>query len=125
LDLLDTPAEIDISRQLAAFIEEWLSRAGTCPLSFSVQGYPDTEEYESDAICVALIRHAPRLESVMLQLETTQFDKLVGAGPFPLLEKLSIALLFLDSELDEGFSAKVFADAPRLRWRAWEARTFT
>ena len=50
----------------------------------------------------------------MLQLDATQFNSLVGVGPFPLLEKLSIALPFLDYELDEGFSAKVFADAPKL-----------
>ncbi|KAJ6532265.1 hypothetical protein DFH09DRAFT_1182549 [Mycena vulgaris] len=100
--------------ELEKAIVEWFRRAGSCPLSFSVWGFY-MKSAESKAIRDTLVRYAPQLERVALQLSQRKFKQLVGIGPFPILEQLLITLPFMKMEDDQKLQGlDIFSDAPRL-----------
>ncbi|KAJ6532252.1 hypothetical protein DFH09DRAFT_1092917 [Mycena vulgaris] len=102
----------DEEEDLEAVIVEWFSRAGSCPLSFSVRGCSGLEQFESEAIRNTLLCYAPQLQRIALQLEQVQFMSYVG---IPILAQLVIALPFLEDEDEEEFlGLEIFDDAPKL-----------
>ncbi|KAJ7461922.1 hypothetical protein FB451DRAFT_996705, partial [Mycena latifolia] len=104
-------------RGLEEFIKAWFNRAGSFPLSFSFHnsGYLEYSGMDNapnplDAIRATLLRYAPQLGSLALQLKSKYFQKLVAVGPFPLLERLSITL----TSMEDWDAPEIFSDAPRL-----------
>ncbi|KAJ7265420.1 hypothetical protein B0H12DRAFT_1321230 [Mycena haematopus] len=117
LNLAEIPEEIGES-ELKQFIADWFSRAGSCPLSFSIEGYPGMDGFGPEAISAIIQLYAPRLQSICLKLEQDHFQQLVGIGPFPILQNLLIGLPFLGNEhaSDEAglWQLNMFSTAPRL-----------
>ncbi|KAJ7094360.1 hypothetical protein C8R44DRAFT_384646 [Mycena epipterygia] len=85
LDLEGLSNDPDLEKVIAV----WFSRAGSCPLSFSIQSFSGMEGFEWAAIRTAFLRHAPLLQSVSFQVEKEHFSQLADIGPFPLLKKLA------------------------------------
>ncbi|KAJ7144794.1 hypothetical protein C8R43DRAFT_953876 [Mycena crocata] len=106
------------SQELAKFMGDWLGRAGSRPVSFNVRGYEGMGGFGWQEIRDTLLRHAPQLQSVALQVEPKHYKNLVNIGPFPLLEKFLIALPFLDDQEEDYvdfFYLQIFSKARRLR----------
>ncbi|KAJ6515267.1 hypothetical protein C8R45DRAFT_955877 [Mycena sanguinolenta] len=103
--------------ELEQFVVDWFGRAGSCRLSFSVEGWSGMAGFGCEAISAVIRLYAPRLQDISLQLERRHFRHLAGIGPFPVLQKLLIALPFLDEEIatDEELSyLEIFPSAPQL-----------
>ncbi|KAJ7752701.1 hypothetical protein B0H14DRAFT_424163 [Mycena olivaceomarginata] len=68
---LDLERLLDVGEpNLEKKIEDWFIRAGACLLSFSVEGHPfDDRHFELAATRAALVRFAPRLQTVSLSLQ--------------------------------------------------------
>ncbi|KAJ7265402.1 hypothetical protein B0H12DRAFT_1068502 [Mycena haematopus] len=103
--------------ELKQFMADWFSRGGSCRLSFSIEGYPGMDGFGSEAISAIIRLYAPRLQSICLKLEASQFRQLVGIGPFPILQNLLIALPFRGYEVEENefWRLEIFSTAPQLR----------
>ncbi|KAJ7167793.1 hypothetical protein C8R46DRAFT_1094149 [Mycena filopes] len=113
LDLDEFPEGTD-EDELEVLAVEWFGRAGTCPLSFRVRGFAGMEGFGSDAISTILRNRAPQLQSICLQLEEPHFEAMKDIGPFPILEKLAIALPFPEEDAEGFWYLEIFTDAPRL-----------
>ncbi|KAJ7366842.1 hypothetical protein DFH08DRAFT_1004438 [Mycena albidolilacea] len=97
--------------ELEKLLADWFLRAGACALSFSA-GSPDfmVQIGVIDAIRATLLRFAPRLQSVSLELNIYHFYRFLDIAPFPLLETLTGNFFFGPGE--EGF---ILGATPRLR----------
>jgi hypothetical protein len=116
---LDLERLLDVGEpNLEKKIEDWFIRAGACLLFFSVDGHPfDDRHFEVAATRAALVRFAPRLQTVSLGLQPRQLFSLIDIGPFPSLETLTLTV---DSDLFSFFGdaqpgSKLLGAAPRLR----------
>ncbi|KAJ7784149.1 hypothetical protein B0H16DRAFT_1491473 [Mycena metata] len=119
LILADLPMDLD-EVELERRVVDWFYRTGSCSLSFSVAlGSPFVDGFGAEAIRAILRRHAPRLQTISLQLEKAHFLRLNSIlGPFPALENLSLALPFNTGEsgdASEVRALKPFLTAPRLQ----------
>ncbi|KAJ7450417.1 hypothetical protein FB451DRAFT_1410395 [Mycena latifolia] len=90
-------------------VEAWFNRTGPCPY-FGSSEYSGMVPNPSNAIRATLLRYAPQLGSLALHLKSNHFQKLVGLGSFPLLQKLSILLLLWTTGMRRKFSATRFAE---------------
>ncbi|KAJ7458394.1 hypothetical protein B0H11DRAFT_187071 [Mycena galericulata] len=102
-----------IRKGIEAVVEEWLSRAGSSPLSFSLNELEDG--FGPDIVGTLVRRHASHFQSVAFRLTKHHFIKLEGAGPFSLLEELDISLPYHGGGPGPVLRPTIFADAPRLR----------
>ncbi|KAJ7350832.1 hypothetical protein DFH08DRAFT_862477 [Mycena albidolilacea] len=91
---LDLERLLDVGEpNLEKKIEDWFIRAGACLLSFSVEGHPfDDWHFEVAATRAALVRFAPRLQTVSIGLQPRQLFSLIDIGPFPSLENLTLTV---------------------------------
>ncbi|KAJ7895663.1 hypothetical protein B0H14DRAFT_2681302, partial [Mycena olivaceomarginata] len=115
---LDLERLLDVGESnLEKKIKGWFIRAGTCMLSFSVEGHPfDDLHFEVAATRATLVRFAPQ-QTVSLGLQPRQFFSLIDIGPFPSLETLTLTV---DPDLFSFFGdaqpgLKLLGTAPRLR----------
>ncbi|KAJ7461975.1 hypothetical protein FB451DRAFT_476274 [Mycena latifolia] len=115
LNLANVPRDICFSPKLEAFIEEWFSRAGSFPLSFSVRSSRASES-QAASLSAALFWHAPRLQKIALQLRLEELEHVSKIfGRFPLLEKLIIGLPLAESSPTQPLDLSgYFRDAGRL-----------
>ncbi|KAJ7506664.1 hypothetical protein B0H11DRAFT_2322999 [Mycena galericulata] len=102
-----------IRKGIEAVVDEWFSRAGSSPLSFSLDDAEDG--FGPDTVGALVRRHASRLQSVALRLTKHHFIKLEGTGPFSLLEKLRISLPYRKARTGPALRSTIFCDAPRLK----------
>ncbi|KAJ6515247.1 hypothetical protein C8R45DRAFT_1139337 [Mycena sanguinolenta] len=113
LNLERLPIEME-DPELQQLISDWFDRAGSCRLSISMQGYIGMEGFGCEAISAVIQLYAPRLQDISLRLERRHLRHLAGIGPFPVLQRLLIALPFLDDEEDELSYLEIFSTAPQL-----------
>ncbi|KAJ7751548.1 hypothetical protein DFH07DRAFT_826364 [Mycena maculata] len=99
---------------LEEFIADWFTRAGSCPLFFSGNWSSIAASSASASLNTTLLRYAPRLRNLALQLHEQQLGELGAlAAPFPLLEKLAISISFPASQLRTF--PDFFCGMPRLK----------
>ncbi|KAJ7094345.1 hypothetical protein C8R44DRAFT_384284 [Mycena epipterygia] len=104
LNLADIPESFHSSPELEDFIADWFSQAGSCPLSFSVD-WSSMGDFGGKSLNTAILRHAPRLQSLALKLAEEQLEDLPDlSGPFPLLEKLAICFPDMTDGTDRTYS---------------------
>ncbi|KAJ7506685.1 hypothetical protein B0H11DRAFT_1706998, partial [Mycena galericulata] len=101
--------------EAVARVEDWFSRAGSCPLSLIIFYFENATG--PDAISAILRRHAPRLQRLELVLYQHQFSRLEDMGPFPLLEELRISLPYNSIRDGAGpvLRPRIFDHTPRLK----------
>ncbi|KAJ7506639.1 hypothetical protein B0H11DRAFT_2322934, partial [Mycena galericulata] len=100
-----------IQTEMKAVVDDWFSRAGCSPLSFSLNDFQDG----SDIVEALVRRHASRLQSVTFRLTKDHFIKMEGAGPFSLFEELEISLPFYGGGPGPVLRPTIFVDAARLK----------
>ncbi|KAJ7157193.1 hypothetical protein C8R46DRAFT_1113741 [Mycena filopes] len=111
LDLNALPKLLDT--EIANIAAAWFTRAGSCPLVFSISLYVEDGHWaiSTNAISAIISLLAPRLRSLCLELPRNHFEKLSDIGPFPALETLAVS----HRREERGAPVKLFSFAPRLR----------
>ncbi|KAJ7045074.1 hypothetical protein C8F04DRAFT_1067615 [Mycena alexandri] len=95
-------------------IADWFSRAGSCPLTFSLC-LRELWGTFAGGISGILYPLAPRLQSLYLEVSWRQFGELSDIGPFPTLEHLALLLPQRNYRPNWNVPLKLFSAAPRLR----------
>ncbi|KAJ7490268.1 hypothetical protein B0H11DRAFT_1018071 [Mycena galericulata] len=100
LNLIDLPLDMyKETSNLMAFIQTWVDRAGACPLSLVFYNSSVDGEFPSSTLRTPILSYRHRIRCLTLRTEESHFSGLADAGPFPLLEKLTIGIPFLEEEL--------------------------
>ncbi|KAJ7750564.1 hypothetical protein B0H16DRAFT_1274389, partial [Mycena metata] len=87
---------------------DWFGRAGVCSLTLTLCLH---DAISARVVGALLNLFAPRLQTLYLELDRSQFQAIQDVGPFPILERLAISYPLYQS----GSPLKLFSGTPRLR----------